>query len=224
MPIILPKLQRTFAIVESDRAPTQTFQQWWQSVAKAIEAAVLSLEETIQQVIDILVRLGLVEITADGALALAESAINPDGTIKDDKVLTSSMQDGAASDPWRVVSSSVIAFAAATKTEILSVTVTKQEDDSYLELSCQVPFESADAIDIDIGFEAQQAGVPIQTIPDYRIELDANNATKLPWAFVDEFDALDAGSYDIKIFGTRFSADTCSTLGTYKMRVREFKR
>ena len=118
----------------------------------------------------------------------------------------------------------MIAFAAATKTEILSVTVAKAKADSYLELAVQLPMTGADSIDIDIGFEAQQAGVAIQSSPVYRIELDANGATKLPWAFTEELDALPLGTYDVKMFGTRFTGNACSTTGTYKLRVREFKR
>lgn len=91
MALRIPRLQRTIAVTEPDGSPKSAFQQWWQKVAETIEAAVATLEEAVADIVAILVRLGLVEETADGALQLAESAINPDGTIKDDKVLTSSV-------------------------------------------------------------------------------------------------------------------------------------
>lgn len=85
----LARLRASEAMVDAQQRPTLTFQRWWQSVMEKIEA-------TIDTVLAALVRLGAVEIQADGTATLAESAINPGGTIKDDKVLTSSMIDNAA--------------------------------------------------------------------------------------------------------------------------------
>jgi hypothetical protein len=150
--------------------------------------------------------------------------IKPGGVVRDDRVETGSVVDNGITAPWRVSSSAVINFGAATKTQILSIAVTKDVDESDIEIACQIPFFGNDAIDIDVSFEAQQGGVAIQSSPSHRLKLDANGTTNLPWAYVEEFDALPAGAYDVKVFGTRFSGNTCSTDGTYKMSVREFKR
>lgn len=99
----LARLPRGAALVDKEGRPAAAFQQWWQSVVEAIEAQEAVQDQLIaenaarvQEITDLLVQLGLVEETADGALALAESAINPDGTIKSDKVLTTSMVNNAA--------------------------------------------------------------------------------------------------------------------------------
>lgn len=58
---------------------------------RAWNTAMSSIESSIENIRQILVDLGLATITADGALALAQSAIKPGGEIKDDKVVTSSV-------------------------------------------------------------------------------------------------------------------------------------
>lgn len=93
----IPRLPRGVAIVGKDGWPMQKFQQWWQTVAVGIEAAIKGLDDTLDALTEILVQLGLIEVKADGALALADSAINPDGTIKTNKVVTESVVDNAIS-------------------------------------------------------------------------------------------------------------------------------
>lgn len=126
MALRLPRLQRTVAITESDGTPKTAFQQWWQRVAEAIEAAVATLEEAVADIVAILIRLGLVEQTADGALELAESAINPDGTIKEDKVLTQSMVPEAASAGYYTQLASPIVLPDGVDTEVLQISFTKE--------------------------------------------------------------------------------------------------
>lgn len=89
MAIKLNRLQAATGIVDKDGRPTSWFQLWWQEIADTIEGAV-------NNIIQLFIDTGLAQETADGALELAESAINPDGTIKDEKVLTQSMTDNAA--------------------------------------------------------------------------------------------------------------------------------
>ena len=102
MPLRLPRLQASIPITASSGRPSSSFALWWQNVAVAVEGAVNDL-------VDVLVRLGLVEVTADGALELAESAIKPGGEIKEDKVTTDSLANNSAT-----IISSVFFDAAAT--------------------------------------------------------------------------------------------------------------
>jgi|GEM_PF-4195662 len=92
MALRIPRLPRAVAIVGKDGWPAQKFQQWWQSVAVAIEGAISTLNGVLDNLTDIFVELGFIEVKADGALALADSAINPDGTIKTNKVVTESIE------------------------------------------------------------------------------------------------------------------------------------
>lgn len=118
MALKLPRLQREVAIVSDDGSPMQAFQLWWQRTAEAIEGAV-------NDIVAILVRLGLVEVTADGALELAESAINPGGTIKDDKVLTQSIVAEGATAGYYTQLAAPIAMPNGVDTEIVSISFTK---------------------------------------------------------------------------------------------------
>lgn len=90
MPIRLERLSSALAITDEQSRPTPAFQRWWQKTVETIEYIINDV------IVAALVRLGAVEIQADGTAVLAESAINPGGTIKDDKVLTDSMVDNAA--------------------------------------------------------------------------------------------------------------------------------
>ena len=90
VPLKLPRLQRSVALVGKDGAPLTGFQQWWQKVTETIETSV-------NDIIDILVAVGIAQDTADEGLTLAEGAINAGTfTIKNSKVLTDSMIDAAA--------------------------------------------------------------------------------------------------------------------------------
>lgn len=91
----IPRLPSKDAIVSKNGWPVQSFQQWWQKVAVGIETAIRTLEGVLDNLTDIFVELGLIEVKADGALALADSAINPDGTIKTNRVVTDSIEPSA---------------------------------------------------------------------------------------------------------------------------------
>ncbi len=85
----LPRLIKGQAIVDKEGKPNTLYSRWWQSTIEKIEGI-------IGDISDILISVGIAQATADGGLALAQSAIEPGGTIKDDKVLTDSMVDNAA--------------------------------------------------------------------------------------------------------------------------------
>jgi len=100
-----------------------------------------------------------------------ELAINRDGTVKTDKVKTTSMQDNAATVPWLVTGSTVVVLAAATKTELLSINITKEIDESYLEVHAQVEMYGTDAVQLDIIYEVMQ-GATVIADRTFRLKVD----------------------------------------------------
>lgn len=96
MPLNVPRLPSDLQIVEVDRKPSPRFQIYWQQVIARIETIINQIESIVGDIVDILVAIGVAQETADNGLELAQSAINPGGTIKDDKVLTDSMVTNAA--------------------------------------------------------------------------------------------------------------------------------
>lgn len=221
----LPRLQGTIQLSGADGKPTPIFIRWWQSVMEKIEAAIDSINAIIDQITQILVDLGLVTITADGALALAQSAINPDGTIKDEKVLTDSIIANGVTVPWYVSSSTVIVFSASpTVDDILSTSVTKELDASDLEVETQLEMYGTDAVNIDITCKILDPSLVVVDAKDYRIQIDGNSVTHLPVYFKFIFHGLNAGPYTAKITGARYNSNTCETVGDYFMAAKEIKR
>ena len=120
-------------------------QIWWQQVVEAIERHEVTQDELIaelqtqqaeldaqqailsaavEDITDILVRLGLVEVLADETLVLAESALNPDGTVKTNKVLTTSIAPSNVTRVDAILQSGTTALVTtATETTLLTNTV-----------------------------------------------------------------------------------------------------
>ncbi|MGL5737089.1 MAG: hypothetical protein ACRCYS_19680 [Beijerinckiaceae bacterium] len=67
MALKLPRLPRSFAIVDKLGQPVRGFQQWWQTFAKAIEDAFNALEDTVAAV-------AAAQAAADAANAAAAAA------------------------------------------------------------------------------------------------------------------------------------------------------
>lgn len=193
MPLKLPRLPRSIALVDKEGKPLPAHQAWWQSVVEAIEAA-------INDIIAILVRLGLVEVTADGALELAESAINPDGTIKDEKVLTSSMVADAATAGYFAVLATDTTMPDGVDTEIVAVSYDKAIAESDMLIDAALRMESSD--DIKGLFSIRRDGGPgvgtlIDTV-DWDTRLNGSIAKlTVPYAFVDT--GADAGTGSLSI-------------------------
>ena len=215
MALRLPRLPRSVAIVDQTLRPLASFQKWWQSVAEKTEQANNDL-------VDVLVRLGLVEVTADGALELAESGLNPDGTVKTNKVTTGSMVANAATVPWLAIDDTVIAIGSSATT-ILTQAITKAIDESTLRVSAQVPLVGPDAVKVIVTYEVK-SGATVVASRDFTLEVDANGTTYLPFSYEHYFDGIDAGSYDVVLSIYRTTTNTCDTAGTYHMSVQEFKR
>lgn len=135
----LPLLPKNVVLVDKAGAATMTFTRWWQKFAEAIEAAITNIT-------DVLVQLGLVQETADGALELAESAINPGGTIKDEKVLTDSLIADAVTSRYFTQIVSPVTLTNAVEVTILSLTVVKLLGDSEVDLDPCIRFASNDDV------------------------------------------------------------------------------
>lgn len=146
MALRIPRLSSGVSIVSKDGWPVQKFQQWWQAVAAAIEGAVKALEGTVADITAILVRLGLVEVTADGALGLADSAINPDGTIKSSKVVTESIIANGVTERYFAQLLSNVTLTDGVQVDVLSLVVTKVEDESDIDLDISIRLQSSDDI------------------------------------------------------------------------------
>lgn len=154
-------------------------------------------------------------------------AENMDGEIvtaqvADSAVTTAKIESDGVTTPWLVTASSAITINS-TDTTILTKSVTKKIDESLLEVDAQVPLDGPDAVKVIITFEVRQSGTLIDS-RTFTLEVDANGTTVLPFNYTHYFDAIDAGTYDVNLLIRRTTANTCSTSGTYHLRIREFQR
>lgn len=161
--------------------------------------------------------------TVDAGASAANAGVNPDGSIKTGKVDTGALVANSATIPWLAYSSSVINFAAATDTNLLYLSVTKEEGGSILEVNAQCPLYGVDAVDVYITFYVYQSGSPVASRV-FTLKVDGNNTTNLPFSYEEYFDGLAAGSYVVYLNIQRFSSNSCSTVDKYHLRVREFMR
>jgi hypothetical protein len=210
----IPKLQRQIAITQPNGTPTPTFQQWWQTVAQNIEGS-------INDLVSVLERLGLVEVTADGALELADSAINPDGTIKTSKVLTSSIIPNGVTQGSFVQSTLVVNCPDGVETDLLSLAITKDLDESDIELSSNLRFQSSD--DIIGTFRYYRDATLLDSV---QFDMRTNGGVQknvIAYDFVDDFAV--AGPYTYKITFTRSGGASSVQMNTgSSLRPREFLR
>ena len=146
MAINLPRLDRTVPIAEDNGLPSLPFHLTYDRAAEAIEQAVAGLDTTVTDIVDILVRLGLVETTADGALTLAESAIKPGGEIKDNKVVTTSIVADAVTKGAYVQTTGSTVLPDGVETEVLGLSFSKQINESVIELDCTLRISSSNDI------------------------------------------------------------------------------
>lgn len=88
MATILPKLDHVLDIVTDEKKPSQTFQRWWQKVAETLQKALAAIEANVLEIQEVL---GLTQETR----TIVDNGLNPDGTVKADKVTTDSIVAGA---------------------------------------------------------------------------------------------------------------------------------
>lgn len=85
--------------VDQNGAFTQPFRVYWQEFIDALDGALTDIEGNITDITNILVRLGLVEVLADGTFVIVDQGLNADGSVKPNKVLTESVQAEAITGP-----------------------------------------------------------------------------------------------------------------------------
>lgn len=218
----LARIPAKLPIVEKGGNVSTPFQKWWQSHCESIEQRIADIsqlvsdlqeqtdriDDAVQNIVSILVRLGLVEITADNAFELADAAILPGGTIKDDKVVTQSMVVDAATAGYYAVLGTDTTMPDVTDTTIVSVSFTKAlpsptvepTEGSDIILTATLRMESSD--DIKGLFSIYRDGGPgvgtlIDTV-DWDTRLNGSIAKlSVPYAFVDVDAAAGARSYYI---------------------------
>lgn len=203
MPLEIPKLQQNVPITEDNGRPSFAFHTWWDSVARAVQTSFNNL-------FDNLVALGL---------------IKTDGTINTDKVTTDSLASNAATVPWLIYSDTTINFPSpGTRTDVLSVAIDKEVDESLLEVHGQLPLYALDSVSVVVNYEVTDVDDIVVASREFEMKVDGNNDTYLPFAYEHYFDAVDAGAYTVTMWVERRDANDCNTFGQYHMRVREFKR
>jgi membrane protein involved in colicin uptake len=74
MPLQLPRFDRTVPLVDEEGLPTQTFHQWWQAVAKALEDAVARIDSSVADLAAIVASIVAAQAAADAAQASADAA------------------------------------------------------------------------------------------------------------------------------------------------------
>lgn len=214
MAIQLPRLNAGTSIVDGQGRPTSWFQQWWQQVADTIETAV-------NDIIAILVRLGLVEVTADNALELSESAINPDGTIKTGKVLTDSIEEDGVTQRYFSQTLSDIPLPDGVETDVASVSVTKVLDDSDIDIEPSIRLESSD--DVRGEMKIYRDATLIDSFEPY---MDGTGGTFRVCQTIPYTDSgAPAGTYTYKLTFTRNGgASSLNAAAGSLIRAKEFKR
>lgn len=139
-------------------------------------------------------------------------------------VNSTQITDNAVTTPWYGSATSVINFAAATKTQILAVSVTKDAGtSSTLEVTAQCPMFGTDAVEGIVSLEAWLGGSAVAT-RDFDLKVDANGTTYLPYHYEELFSGLAAGTYSIRMYFTRNTGNTCSTAGKYHLKIREYEK
>lgn len=151
------------------------------------------------------------------------------GTIVSSKLGDGSVSTGkVASDAITKISyvedSGVIAFASGNNTW-MSQSVVKAEALSSLKLTCQLGLTGPDAIDANIYLQVMDStGVTLIAEKLLQVQFDANGTTNYPVSGSAFFSGLAAATYVTRVILNRFSAKTCSSLGTSHLEVMEIKR
>jgi len=152
------------------------------------------------------------------------STIKTGGGVADNQVTTPAIVPNAVTATDYVEASSLITFAAATKTTVFNRNVAVIAD-AILEVVAQINFYGADAIDVYIYVEVWNTA--LTTMHAQRstvVEFDANNATQFPIPFTALFSGLSEATYTIIVAVQRFTANTCRTNGMRFQQITVFKR
>ena len=211
------KLDRLFAgdqLLNKTGTPTLRFMAIWQKFAESIEGS-------LNNIADVLVRLGLVEVTADGALDLAEQAINPDGTIKDEKVITPSIMADAVTGRYFTQNISGVTLTDTVEVTVLSLSVVKAIDESDIDLDPCIRFSSND--DIRGTIRLYRGATLIDSFQPYMNGPGGTYRVSQVLPFTDS--AALAGSHTYSLtFQRSGGASTVTALAGTCMRAKELKR
>lgn len=154
-------------------------------------------------------------VTIDGNLTV-------NGTITSTK-----LQRNAATQVWYTSSSNPVQpiSAPSTWTTMLSMNFTKyMGSESVIQFDVQCPMYGSDAVKVEVYLDIWAGGAsPLQN-RGFRMEVDGNNETYLPFIYQHLFQNIPAGNYEARMVMRRTSGHDCRTNGLYHMIVREFKR
>lgn len=210
----LPRLSASFAIVTEAKFPTLPFQQWWQSVVEAIEAAI----DNIRQ---ILIDLGVAQETADGALELAQSAIKPGGIIKDEKVITDSIIPDGVTERYFVQALSGVTLPDGVETEVLAISVTKVIDESDMDIDVALRLSSNEDVRGEV--KIYRDALLIDSFEPFLNGAGGTYRTILTMPFTES--GIPADDYDYTVTFTRAGgASTLTADENSLIRIKEIKR
>jgi hypothetical protein len=214
MALRIDRLQSNVPIVDGTGLPLKAYQTWWQRVAEGIES-------TVNDIVDILVRLGLVEVTADGALELAESAINVGGTIKTEKVLTDSIIPDGVTERYYTQTLLDVTLPDGVETEVMSLNITKVTAESDIDIDVALRLASND--DIRGTYRLYRDGVEIDAFDPFLNGSGGTYRTAMTIPFTESGLAADDYEYSVT-FARNGGASTLLAVAKSSTRIKEVKR
>lgn len=210
----LPRLPQDKAIVDNAGFPQTIFQRWWQSVMEKIEAAIADIRQ-------LLIDVGIAQETADGGLALAQSGINPDGTIKDEKVVTESVVANGITERYFAQSLFDLVLPDGVETEVVTLTAEKIEAESEVDIDVAIRLASSDDIQGQIKIY-RDADVIDSFEPFIK---GAGDTLRLIFTMPLTESDTPVGEYEYKVTFTKDGgASALSALARSNIRIKEIKR
>lgn len=146
--------------------------------------------------------------------------------VKDLTLGTVKLSPYAASVASFVTSSTIVSLTNNTsKWGFLAATIAKTEPDSLLEVIFQAEMWGSDAVNLDVFCNLVQSGTGIGVAEkDFRVQVDGNGQTTLPFCYSFVFSGVPVGTYIVNVSGKRWDNNHCATSNDYHLLVREFKR
>lgn len=216
----LPRLQRDADLIDGSK-PTMLFQRWWQSVVEKIEGALNNIRQ-------LLIDVGIAQATADGGVEIAtdaferaDSAIEPGGTIRDNKVETSSVAVDAITERYFAKTLGSVTLPTGIETDVVSVTITKVLNFSEMDIDVAVRLASDDDI---LGTIRIYRGMDlVDSFPPFLKGPGGTYRTILTMPFTEN--DIPAGTYDYRVtFQKDSGATTLQALSGTLIRIKEIKR
>lgn len=179
---------------------------------------ITALFDNIRQ---ILIDLGLVTVTADGALALSTAAINPDGTIKTNKVTTTSIIGQGVNKPYFIQNTADVVLPNTVDQTIFTLTTSKDLVESDLQISSLIRMSSSD--DLRGDFRLLRNGILIDTVPIFAN--GSGGSFKLPISLLfRDVDAPQGTNVYAINFLRQGGGSTVTALSASNLEIVEVKR